>query len=166
MKRKKVLIVDIDGTVSDSIGRVNHISTKYGKDSDNWTIEQINEFLDLCHKDKIVDGASNLKKIIKRLNAEIVFLTGRSERGREVSYNWIVKNLNIKPKLFMRKNEDFRASFESKLEIFENNILPFFPDNEFIFLDDDIKCLNAFNKYGVTLHSPYCWKALFYMNKM
>ncbi len=167
--KKKLFIIDIDGTIIDSMGRVKRISKEFNVSGPTeWKDREAKKFLEEWDVDKQINGSWHLLKIIKQYKASFLFLTGRSEYGRGITEKWFRKHMKIelvKPekngiKLYMRSEGDFSPGSESKLRIFENDILPNH-DGEFIFLDDDAKCLAAFSKYGICLTSPFCWDALY-----
>ncbi len=101
------IIVDIDGTLADRNGRHIHDYDSVGND---WRIEAI------------ISLVSHYA--YGNIDASILFVTGRPERCREATLNWLVdagfppRNAN----LFMRKDGDRRKDFIVKKEIYDNEI--------------------------------------------
>lgn len=103
---KKVAIIDIDGTISNPSHRLHYI-TQSPKNYD--------EFYLLAKDDQPI---TSMISFVKDLSKQyyIVFLTGRPERIRQDTENWLnVQGFN-KYKLIMRKNHDYRQDYKYKLE--------------------------------------------------
>jgi len=178
MGNRAILVVDIDGTTADSSERVRGICERFaGVGSDWWGDQQINEFLSDAGiaSDKPMRGARRLSRIAQRMGVDIIFLTGRSERGRRATTLWIWDNLDIEVglpphmclrkgkaviPLYMRDDDDYRPGFLAKAEVLAREILPLHKGRTLVFLDDDPKCLEAYSVFGVALRSPHCWRAL------
>lgn len=167
--RKKIIICDIDNTLADSLVHAKMI----GEDLDNWNDSQVKEFLKSCKSYNTIPGSEKLNKLVKRLSADVYFITARSEQGRRETREWLSENNFFKfldktsvikdTRLFMRANEDFRPGYIIKLDIFCNVLKKRLNANfnyDFIFIDDDIKCLDVYNVFGLTLKAPECWKCL------
>ena len=97
-------IVDIDGTICDSMERVNELYTRMNinpSDHDEiqkvWMGDKIKDFFDeSCVKlDKIVPGSDKLLKLRDKFNAHLVFLTGRNDKFRNVTLDWLVDNFQV-----------------------------------------------------------------------
>lgn len=162
---KTLFVVDIDGTVADSMPRAEKISQLHGSPhSDYWGDLELDDFLDSDQimSDAVLTGAEKLQDIVSALGAEMVFLTGRSERGRDPTRRWLREKLGIPDSvpLFMRPDDDHRPGGISKPEILKRHVLPQWPDHRLVFLDDDPNCLAAYARHGVPLWSPSCWNAL------
>lgn len=65
-----------------------------------------------------------LKRLLKSLNCEVIFLSGRegTEECRKNTRKWLDDNGFATNKLFMRKEKDFRPDNIIKKELFEENI--------------------------------------------
>lgn len=160
-----VLVVDIDGTVADSRERELEVERKFGTDPDHWKDPELNEFLDSqdITKDKVIPGAELLPEVARAMNADIIFLTGRSERSRHDTRKWLQDNLLAHPDmpLFMRPDEDYRPGGECKGDVFRSQVLPLYEGRQFVFLEDDPSCLRVYRHHGIVLRSPECWSALY-----
>jgi len=76
-------IFDIDGTIADLSHRLHHIQCEPA----NW-----NAFYDACHLDRPI---SHMLDICESLSRDmcVVFVTGRSERCREATMDWLKRHL-------------------------------------------------------------------------
>lgn len=165
-------IVDIDGTVCDSMGRVNELYTCMNinpLDHDEvqkvWQSDNIKDFFDEgCVKfDKIIPGSDKLLKLRDKFNAHLVFLTGRNNKFRDVTLNWLVDNFQV-PRdvcLIMRTPEyDDMNMQEYKEKVFLEKLYGRHSKAHFIFFDDDKKVIPLYAKYGIVFESPKCWEAI------
>lgn len=98
------IIVDIDGTVAD------------GKDVRNM-YDPTKYHLDLPKQEVI----RLVQDEAYRLGTETLFLSGRHEDFREVTEEWLFKNVKVPFKLFMRQDRERDDSVEKYL-LFHNNI--------------------------------------------
>lgn len=166
---RPLFIVDIDGTVCDSADFVSRLSVRFHTHVDLWNDKQVRTFMEEVSKRRVLPGAEVLRILMLRGFCDVVFLTGRSEKigkaprlGRRLTTAWLHEKLDM-PKsipLFMRPPDDTRAPDIIKFDVFEQQILPKYRRRSFVFLDDDVKVLARYAKYGITLKSPECWSAL------
>lgn len=104
-------IFDIDGTLADATHRLHHILGKEVKDWDAWDSE--------------TDGDTPIIPIIGILQAlwdhnhEIMLLTGRNERVRLQTENWLEQHNIWYDHLIMRQHGDHRDDNIVKLEALE-----------------------------------------------
>lgn len=109
------IIVDIDGTLADCTHRLHFIKDKpkdwpaffdaCGLDTPNWPVVNMVRALSL--------GGDETRN-------RLVFCSGRPERTRGITTNWLRDHLNLTEgyiRLFMRSNNDFRADDVVKLEL-------------------------------------------------
>lgn len=167
MNKRKAIIVDIDGTVADSRHRVHHIVNPEGKvnwpawDADahldppiGWVIELVNKFA--------MDGYS------------IIFVTGRGERLREVTIEWLKKHISSLSKesdilvrylekdaegdlLQMRPEGDHRPDTVVKAEIYKAVIEP---EYDVLFaIDDKASVVDMWRALGVPCLECDRWTA-------
>ena len=163
-----LFIIDIDGTVADSRGRIDKIIEKYGED-DEWPDRAVNEFLtpEALMSDELMSGAENILGLIAICKAKPIFLTGRNESAREVTRKWLTEKLNV-PKdvpLFMRPLDAKGSSPVCKEQMFLTKVKAKYPNSTYIFLEDDLNVADRYCKYGLVLKSPECWEAIHEMFK-
>jgi len=160
-----VFVVDIDGTVADTMGRIRDLEQRTGSAlMTGWGDKETNEFLEpsIMMRDPIINGANRLLDIISSFGATLAFFTGRSERSREQTKQWLTSKLSIPTEtpLFMRPDDDYRPTHVCKTDMIERQLLPAYPDSKFIFLEDDAESLKSFSKYGLALKAPDCWNVI------
>lgn len=126
------VIFDIDGTLADASHRLHHImpdpnaayETPFKKDWDKFLSDE------LVAKDAPIPATWATLTALVRDHARILFITGRPEAQRQITYDWLTKidcthravaawtwqNSNNKPVLYMRKDGDRRPSHIVKEE--------------------------------------------------
>jgi hypothetical protein len=103
--KKKIVIVDIDGTVSKVGDRLKYLQM----DNPDW-----DSFYDSCFED---DPIVEIVDLVKTLNNfyDVIFCTGRRESVREITVNWLI-NQGLNGILLMRPNGDKRHDTDVKPE--------------------------------------------------
>jgi uncharacterized HAD superfamily protein len=107
---KKIVVVDIDGTVSKVGERLKYLKSK----KPNW-----DKFYDSCFEDEPIQEVIDLVKVLEK-NYDIVYCTGRRESVRAITHNWLINRGLLVDKLLMRPNEDKRHDTEVKPEQLSN----------------------------------------------
>ena len=103
MSSSKILIVDVDGTVALRNGRKPFEWQRIAEDQPNH---------------KVVD----LINRVASTDVSIIFVSGREERYRDVTSEWLKKYVNFPFKLYCRADFDQRADEIIKLEIFKSEL--------------------------------------------
>jgi phosphoglycolate phosphatase-like HAD superfamily hydrolase len=109
-------IFDLDGTLCDITHRLHHIQ----KEPKDWPA-----FFDACVDDKPIEHIVSLLDAFHELQEHIpgaprvVFVSGRSDRVRQQTTEWLMEHLLLddKPRLYMRKDGDHRPDHIVKLEL-------------------------------------------------
>lgn len=121
MIRKKCYIFDIDGTMADAAHRMYHLS----KDKPSW-----DDFFADAMDDNPIEGVVELYKAIMSLrsvyltNLQIVCVTGRKEKQRKLTLDWLMKvTYHLPDALYMRGNADHREDYVVKEDILDQMIL-------------------------------------------
>ncbi len=120
-KHKKVIIFDIDGTLADISHRVHFIE---GEKKD-WE-----SFYEKMEDDKPIEAGLTLMNALFSYghyvdkNIEIVFCTGRPEKYRHQTSEWLYNNVRFLPfmrqaNLLMRIDGDHRSDVEVKKEMLD-----------------------------------------------
>lgn len=110
----KVIIVDIDGTLSNNDHRQHFIA---GEKKD-WK-----SFSDNCHLDTVNEWCQRLVNAMAyESQCEIIYVSGRSDEYRNVTEVFIEDYANLQYRLFMRKAGDYRADIIIKEEIYNEHI--------------------------------------------
>ena len=112
---KKIVIVDIDGTISKVGERLRHLNQE-PKDWDS--------FYNDCFEDEPIIEMVDLVYGLYLQRYQLVFCTGRRESCREKTINWFNKYFEPEiakfSKLLMRQNKDHRHDSEIKPELLKN----------------------------------------------
>jgi hypothetical protein len=164
-----ILVIDIDGTLANLEHRLHFI------DKENPTSEDWDKFFDpeLVIKDTPIELSQEALEACADYFDDIVFLTGRIEDLRELTETWLDEYYGIDPDedhLFMRPQsneltEDTTEWADFKKIVFEEEIKPRYPGEEFIFIDDTDEILKMLAPYGLTLKAPECWELLLHEDK-
>src|ERR1017187_5817773 len=107
---KLQVIVDMDGTLSDSTHRQHFMQTK----KKNW----------MAFYEGMVDDPPNhdivwLVESLRQRGATILFCSGRPSEYRFQTEEWLIKHDVSYERLYMRKTEDYRPDDIIKLELLE-----------------------------------------------
>lgn len=108
---EELVIFDIDGTLADISQRVHHIRSK----PKNW-----NAFNAGMAKDKAIHSMIQLCNILYAAGLHIILCSGRNERNRPETVEWLRQQGVNYHELFLRKDEDFRSDAVVKREILRN----------------------------------------------
>lgn len=135
---KHCVIIDIDGTLAD-IDHRRHCVEQKPKD---W--KQFNSLMvfDLPNPWCV--------KLIEQLHLryDVILCSGRMERHRAITENWLKENKIHYHKLFMRKERDFRDDSIIKAEIYEKEIEPSW--NVVFVVDDRKRVVDMWRNKGLT----------------
>ena len=112
MGRRQIVIIDIDGTIANLQGRLNHIA---GNKPADW-----DAFFDDCEQDKPFLDIVRLLEVLDE-HYWFVYITGRPERIRRKTERWLAKWLpqTQSAPMFMRADFDYRTDDVVKKELFE-----------------------------------------------
>ena len=135
--KNKLIICDIDGTVANNEHRQHYLIQ-----SNDW-----NSFFSALNKDMPFPKTISMIEEQHKGGLKIVFLTGRPERLRQTTSQWLEKNLSFSDfGLVMRKNKDFRNKIEVKKELFLEN----FDSKQVLFcLENDYDLLELWQEIGL-----------------
>lgn len=151
-----LIIVDIDGTIADWSRRAK----KAGIAPERSDKKAFQNWLDsLQSEEELVKDTPiwEIVELVKRMQetAQIVFLTGRSDRYRGVTMEWLHKlpfNFNMYRSLMlrMRTNKDYRSAAEYKKEALMH-ILTEYPHQNVLAIDDDYDgdCTAVYAELGI-----------------
>lgn len=136
---RKILLVDIDGTVADISHRIVHIEKK-PKDWNSFFSE--------------VDGDKPIQEVIDEvkhfsLKYDVVFCTGRKEATREKTDEWLKRHFgkDFEYRLLMRRNNDFRSDDIAKPEMLTNAGIK--PEDVALALDDRTSVVKKWRSLGI-----------------
>jgi hypothetical protein len=163
-------IVDIDGTICDSMGRVVEMCNKANLSFSSENVEKIFSSDDCKHffseeiimGDAVIPGAEKLLSMRNRFNANLVFLTGRDEKFRKETTRWLNEKFGATSySLYMRPSTHSRMAIpEYKERVFIEEIYKNNKTKYFVFFDDDSRVLELYGRFGVIFQAPGCWDEL------
>jgi phosphoglycolate phosphatase-like HAD superfamily hydrolase len=105
---EEIVIFDIDGTLADISQRVHHVRRK----PKNW--KAFNEGMAM---DKAIRSMVRLCNILYASGLYIVLCSGRNEKNRPETIEWLSRQGVNYHELLLRKDEDFRSDAIVKREI-------------------------------------------------
>jgi len=105
---QELVIFDIDGTLADISERAHHVRTK----PKNW-----NAFNAGMAQDKAIHSMVRLCNILYASGIHIVLCSGRNEKNRPETVEWLSRQGVNYHELLLRKDEDFRSDAIVKREI-------------------------------------------------
>jgi len=154
-----ILILDIDGTLADTSHRAGFIE-KLNPTDEDW-----DRFFDpeLVAQDVPIAESQNALGKVSKIFDKVIFLTGRPEYLRKTTAHWLDVYFGIAPtpdELFMRPSESRISNSTIKEELLEDKVKPLYGDQDWIFIDDEVKNLEMFEYYGKALRAPECWGML------
>jgi phosphoglycolate phosphatase-like HAD superfamily hydrolase len=142
-----LVVFDIDGTLADNHHRIHHVITK----PKNW-----NAFDMAIPGDTVIWPMAETFRSLRSAGHDIIFVTGRSERSRKDTVEWLDKNdlHNSLSKVYMRPDGDYRSDDIVKCELLDQIIKEygFKPD---IWFDDRPRVVRAIRARGVFVVDVY-----------
>jgi phosphatidate phosphatase APP1 len=102
-----VILCDIDGTIANGEHRTHLIRSK-PKDWD--------KYFDLCHLDTPIYPMRDILKALSH-TIQIVYVTGRMERTRVKTREWLMSHNFPDGAIFMRQEGDFKEDHLLKMEM-------------------------------------------------
>lgn len=151
LEKDRAFIFDIDGILADASHRTHFIK----QDPPDW-----DSFFKDIDKDAPIKFGVDMVYFLHRYG-EILFVTGRLERHRQETVDWLANNLgygdpesqkaSINNRLYMRKNDDYRQDSVVKKEIYETRIKPIYYVK--CVFEDRKQCVDMWRGLGIT-----CWQ--------
>ena len=134
----KLVVFDIDGTLADLSHRRHFVASK----PKNW-----NAFDAAIPFDKPFDDIIYVLKTYYKLKHKIILCSGRSERTRTVTVNWLRANDIPYTQLYMRTDNDHRQDSIVKVELL--NMIREEHGEPFLWFDDRQQVVDAIRAQGV-----------------
>ncbi|HSJ87407.1 MAG TPA: HAD family acid phosphatase [Anaerolineales bacterium] len=108
---EEIVIFDIDGTLADISERIHHIKRK----PKNW-----NAFNAGMAQDKAIHSMLRLCNILYASGLQIILCSGRNERNRPETVEWLSRQGVNYHELLLRRDEDYRPDAVVKRELIQN----------------------------------------------
>ena len=121
--QRKIVIVDIDGTIADVRHRLHHIKSGGKK---NWKA-----FFEAMDHDTPIDSVIRQVHELER-DHDIIVVTGRPEHYRQRTEKWLNDNGIRYSRLFMRPDGNHRPDYTVKAEVLRE-----FPKGRIVLAIDD-----------------------------
>lgn len=137
---KEAVIIDLDGTLTDTSDRIHHLR---GEKPD-WKA-----FFEGMGEDRVNRAVAALYKMARGAGYTIIFVSGRPENYRIVTEKWLREHgFDAYFALFMRGTQDQRPDTEVKANIYDRYVAPYF---EVVFtVDDRPKVVKMWRDKGLT----------------
>lgn len=134
---KLLVVVDIDGTISDATDRFRVAGPAPDMDVSlqaylSW-VDTVNS--NMVH-DEPVAGMSSLLRSLYHSQAHVVYLTNREEKHREATEDWLICNGFPLYQLLMRETGSYSEAVQYKGTVIKN-LKDVFGFTEVIVIDDD-----------------------------
>lgn len=136
--KKKAIICDLDGTLADIDHRIHFVQ----EEKKDWRSFSKAQDKDLLHK-----WCSELIFAMKKQDYYIILLSGRGEKYRYLTEDWLKRHNIIYDQLFLRARKDYRNDDIIKKEIYENHIKEEY-DILFV-LDDRLAVVKMWREIGL-----------------
>ena len=142
MTNKNIVIVDIDGTISEVGERLKYLK----QDPPDW-----DSFYDDCFEDEPIEEMVELVYALFLQGYELVFCTGRRESCREKTLSWLYRHFEpevpASSLLIMRPNGDYRHDTAVKPAQIQLNGISF--DSIAFVLEDRDSMVGKWRELGV-----------------
>lgn len=141
---QRVVVVDLDGTLCNSAHREHLASAKL------W-----DEFHSLMRDDLAHQDVAEMVRMLDGNNVYVYALTGRPEKYREQTMDWLLQNDIPVDHLSMRPNHDWSSDAVVKPKMLEEALdgANLTKDNVWFILDDREKVVEAWRNAGYN-----CWQ--------
>ena len=137
---KPYVLCDIDGTASDPAHRLHHVRGPGRKD---W-----GAFFAGCGADACHDDVAEILHALVAPGRRVIYVTGRPERQRRATLDWLRRHGWPEGPLHMRANNDFRTDDVVKEEILDRE-LKLTPADVLCVLDDRDRVVAMWRRTGV-----------------
>lgn len=135
----KIVIFDIDGTLSDPSHRIHFITQQNPKDWDS--------FYNECEKDSPIYPIIRIAQLFNSFGFPIYLFTGRDIITKEKTEKWLLNNKIYYDLLKMRPHGNYRPDHELKLEWF--NELRLKPKDILCVFEDRSRVVKEWRDLGI-----------------
>ena len=142
---KNIIVCDLDGTLANCEHRVHHVQRVDSnglKKKPNWEA-----FYAGVKDDKINPAVCITLSNFIDANYHIIFCSGRPERCRADTTEWLIQHRFYGYELLMRKDGDLRADYIVKQEILDNHINK---EKVLFVMDDRQQVVDMWRRNGLT----------------
>lgn len=134
---KRVVICDVDNTISNASWRENFIT-------EGWDVYHA-----FAASDKPFEDIADLLRALDKASYYIIGVTSRPEKWRKLTMDWLIKHNIPMHDLWMRPPGDFRGAHELKVDLVNQKMEN--PELQISFiLEDREDVISAFRALGIT----------------
>jgi hypothetical protein len=132
-----IILVDIDHTIANAFWRDSMIGTE------TWDVYHENSKYDKPFKNVV-----NLINSLANSGYDMMGITGRNEKYRQLTVGWLVQNKVDLDEILMRPDNDFTKNGELKVKLIKERFKDNFKDIHFL-IDDNEDAILAFMALGI-----------------
>jgi hypothetical protein len=141
-----LVVFDIDGTLANIEHRLDYVRSK----PKNWKAFDAG-----IPNDKVNEPVANIFWSLLDTDNTIVLASGRNERSRQATEDWLFDNFLFGyEKLYMRKADDFRGDDIVKQEILDQIIADYGKKPDMVF-DDRPRVVSMWRRNGIFVFDVY-----------
>jgi hypothetical protein len=141
-----LVVFDIDGTLANIEHRLDYVRSK----PKNWKAFDAG-----IPNDKVNEPVANIFWSLLDTDNTIVLASGRNERSRQATEDWLFDNFLFGyEKLYMRKADDFRSDDIVKQEILDQIIADYGRKPDMVF-DDRPRVVSMWRRNGIFVFDVY-----------
>ena len=141
-----LICFDIDGTLANIEHRLDYVRSK----PKNWPAFEAG-----IPNDSVNAPVAEVLRNMKECGHTIVLASGRNERSRDITMNWLVdNNLFLQDHLYMRAADDFRSDDVVKREILDQIVADYGKKPDMVF-DDRPRVVKMWRDEGIFVFDCY-----------
>lgn len=134
----RIVVFDIDGTLADNSHRVGYVQTK----PKNWPAYHA-----MTGHDKLHEDIKYLHELFMLAGDTVLVCTGRNEKHRGITTEWLNRHMIYFKEMFMRQDADYRDDGIVKSDLLDQIIEKYgFP---YLWFDDRDRVVAAIRNRGV-----------------
>lgn len=137
--KQPAIIVDIDGTLANCDHRIHHIQ----KDKKDWV-----SFFGGMKDDTLNQWCKDIISGYANTDINVILLTGRPEKYRPITREWLAENRVYWDSLYMRPDKNNRPDYEYKRMIYNYELKPYY-DVMFV-IEDRSQVVKMWRELGLT----------------
>lgn len=153
------IAVDLDGTVANCDHRLKFIMNLDTCEKLPSKQRNYNKFFENCIEDEPIIANIRLVKQYIKTGHSVTFITGRPEKMLEESCLWIEKHITDDFSMFMRRNDDYRPDYETKMDLMVDAVYSW-GNTPVAFFEDRPMVFKKWNAYLPATKAYFCGKEM------
>jgi predicted secreted acid phosphatase len=149
MSSKLLVVVDIDGTISDGTDRFRYAGPQPSLQDKEAYLSWVEAVNNNMASDCAVPGMLSILRALARDYVHCVYLTNREERHREATEDWLYDQGFPRFELLMREDDTYSEAVAYKGVVIAN-LSQVFDFQDIIVIDDDPKMKDLCDNKGYT----------------